>query len=149
MAETDEEKFAPDLVKALKESGKEVPYALQEMADDFGKKRDQGLVQARGSGFGGSGFKFDEEEEERKKQARKILMAAVMAILMGISAISDSSKSQNDLTSVSLVDAVSSALLLLAILVRPVKPLYFPRYSFSSVFYVRYSLVVIFVFFRA
>ena len=76
MAETDEEKFAPDLVKALKESGKEVPYALQEMADDFGKKRDQGLVQARGSGFGGSGFKFDEEEEERKKQARKMLMAA-------------------------------------------------------------------------
>ena len=71
----DEEKFAPDLVKALKESGKPVPEALQEMADDFHKKFKQGLVKGHGSGFGGSGFKFDEEEEKRKKAARKRIMA--------------------------------------------------------------------------
>ncbi|QDZ22735.1 DEAD-box ATP-dependent RNA helicase [Chloropicon primus] len=71
----DEEKFAPDLVKALKESGKEVPYALQEMADDFKKKLKEGLVQGHGSGFGGSGFKFNEEEEQNQKAVRKQILA--------------------------------------------------------------------------
>ena len=67
----DEEKFAPDLVKALEESGRTVPVALREMAEDFGAKLGKGLTQAHGSGFGGSGFKFDEEEEETKKRARR------------------------------------------------------------------------------
>jgi len=70
----DEEKYAPDLVKALTESGKPIPYALQEMADEFQKKFKQGLVKARGSGFGGSGYKFDEEEENEKMAARKAVM---------------------------------------------------------------------------
>jgi superfamily II DNA/RNA helicase len=67
----DEERYAPDLVKALRESGAPVPEDLQAMADAFGGKRKAGLVQAHGSGYGGSGFKFDASEEDLHKQARK------------------------------------------------------------------------------
>ncbi len=34
-------------------------------------KKKQGLVQGHGSGYGGSGFKFDKTEDNKIKQARK------------------------------------------------------------------------------
>ena len=73
----DEEKFAPDLVKALKESKQNVPQDVQAMADEFTRKRKEGLVGAAGSGFGGSGFKFNQEEQDLlRKQKRDAARAA-------------------------------------------------------------------------
>eukprot|EP00898_Chlorokybus_atmophyticus_P003656 jgi/Chlat1/4291/Chrsp29S04385 len=69
----DEDRYAPDLVQALELSGASVPEDLKKIADEFDKKRQAGLVHAHGSGYGGSGFKFDEQEEEARKQDRKIL----------------------------------------------------------------------------
>ena len=68
----EEEKYAPDLVKALQESGAAVPRDLMEIADNFTAKRKRGEVQAHGSGYGGSGFKFDAEEEELRNAERKV-----------------------------------------------------------------------------
>lgn len=67
----DEDRYAPDLVKALKESKAAVPQDLQALADSFAAKRNAGLVQGHGSGYGGSGFKFDKEEDNKVKAARK------------------------------------------------------------------------------
>lgn len=41
------------------------------MADTFTAKRKAGLVQAHGSGYGGTGFKFDKHEEGKVKAERK------------------------------------------------------------------------------
>ncbi|GIL79866.1 hypothetical protein Vretifemale_9037 [Volvox reticuliferus] len=67
----DEERYAPDLVKALRESGAAVPQDLQALADSFHTKHKAGLVKAHGSGYGGSGFKFDTNEEERFRVDKK------------------------------------------------------------------------------
>ncbi|WIA28105.1 hypothetical protein OEZ86_010685 [Tetradesmus obliquus] len=67
----DEERYAPDLVKALKESSAAVPQDLQALADAFQAKRKAGLVQGHGSGYGGSGYKFDKSEDAKIKAARK------------------------------------------------------------------------------
>lgn len=69
----DEERFAPDLVKALKDSGKEVPQDLAALADSFNRKRRAGLVQGHGSGFGGSGYAFSLLEDGQRNQERKQL----------------------------------------------------------------------------
>jgi len=71
----DDDKYAPDIVKALKESKQDIPADLQSMADAFSKRRAAGLVQAHGSGFGGSGYKFDSAEEDKRIAERKALMA--------------------------------------------------------------------------
>jgi len=44
---------------------------LQALADAFNAKRKAGLVQGHGSGYGGSGYKFDKEEDAQVKAARK------------------------------------------------------------------------------
>lgn len=44
---------------------------LQALADTFATKKKHGLVQGHGSGYGGSGFKFDKAEDAKVKQARK------------------------------------------------------------------------------
>lgn len=41
------------------------------MAEAFLSKKKQGLVQGHGSGYGGSGFKFDKAEDAKVKAARK------------------------------------------------------------------------------
>lgn len=85
----DEERYAPDLVKALRESGVAIPQDLQAMADSFDSKRKAGLVQAHGSGYGGSGFKFDQEEEDKTKAVRK-----AKALEFGIIEHSESSEDE-------------------------------------------------------
>uniref|UniRef100_A0A1J3G9V7 RNA helicase n=1 Tax=Noccaea caerulescens TaxID=107243 RepID=A0A1J3G9V7_NOCCA len=67
----DDAKYAPDLVKALELSEQPVPDDLKAIADGFMSKVKQGLEQAHGTGYGGSGFKFNEEEEEVRKAAKK------------------------------------------------------------------------------
>ena len=41
------------------------------MADSFEKQKRAGLVQAHGTGYGGTGFKFDANEADQKKKERK------------------------------------------------------------------------------
>ncbi|KAF8069350.1 hypothetical protein N665_1141s0011 [Sinapis alba] len=62
----DDAKYAPDLVKALELSEQAVPDGLKAMADGFMEKVRQGVEKSHGSGYGGSGFKFNEEEDVRK-----------------------------------------------------------------------------------
>ncbi|KAL9689970.1 hypothetical protein QQ045_010363 [Rhodiola kirilowii] len=64
-------RYAPDLVKALELSEQVVPADLKAIADGFMAKVHQGLEQAHGTGYGGSGFKFNEEEDEVRKAAKK------------------------------------------------------------------------------
>ncbi|XP_051132280.1 DEAD-box ATP-dependent RNA helicase 42-like [Andrographis paniculata] len=64
-------RYAPDLVKALELSEQSVPDDLRALADGFMTKVNQGLEQAHGTGYGGSGFKFNEEEDEVRKAAKK------------------------------------------------------------------------------
>ncbi|KAK9103094.1 hypothetical protein Sjap_020348 [Stephania japonica] len=67
----DDARYAPDLVKALELSEQSVPEDLKALADGFMAKVNQGLEQAHGTGYGGSGFKFNEEEDEVRKAAKK------------------------------------------------------------------------------
>ncbi|XP_009146915.2 DEAD-box ATP-dependent RNA helicase 42 [Brassica rapa] len=69
----DDARYAPDLVKALERSEQVVPDGLRAMADGFMEKVREGVEKGRGSGFGGSGFKFNEEEDVRRaaKEAQK------------------------------------------------------------------------------
>ncbi|KAK2973326.1 hypothetical protein RJ640_027969 [Escallonia rubra] len=64
-------RYAPDLVKALELSEQVVPDDLKAVADAFMAKVNQGLEQAHGTGYGGSGFKFNEEEDEVRRAAKK------------------------------------------------------------------------------
>ncbi|XP_061376217.1 DEAD-box ATP-dependent RNA helicase 42-like [Gastrolobium bilobum] len=64
-------RYAPDLVKALELSEQVVPNDLKALADSFMAKVNQGLEQAHGTGYGGSGFKFNEEEDEVSRAAKK------------------------------------------------------------------------------
>jgi len=58
----EEEQHAPTLAKALREAEQEVPQALQEMAEAFKAKVGSGGSQWAGSGYGGTGFTFDDDE---------------------------------------------------------------------------------------
>ncbi|QCD91779.1 ATP-dependent RNA helicase DDX46/PRP5 [Vigna unguiculata] len=71
-------KIAPEEAAAyrkqleLKIHGKDtVPNDLKTLADSFMAKVNQGLEQAHGTGYGGSGFKFNEEEDEVRRAAKK------------------------------------------------------------------------------
>ncbi|KAL2500272.1 DEAD-box ATP-dependent RNA helicase 42 [Forsythia ovata] len=64
-------RYAPDLLKALELSEQVVPADLKALADGFMVKVNQGLEQAHGTGYGGSGFKFNEEEDEVRRAAKK------------------------------------------------------------------------------
>lgn len=68
----DEEKYAPDLIKALKESSAAVPKDLADMAAAFSAKCKAGTAQIHGSGYGGSGFKFDSVEDDAQKANRQV-----------------------------------------------------------------------------
>lgn len=71
ISKDDEDQYAPDLVRAYRESGAPIPNDLQLMADGFETKRKAGVAKAHGSGFGGSGFKFDKAEEAMVKALKK------------------------------------------------------------------------------
>ncbi|KAM0015945.1 putative RNA helicase [Helianthus debilis subsp. tardiflorus] len=68
---SEDERYAPDLVKALALSNQAVPDDLKALADQFTAKVNKGLVRAHGTGYGGSGFNFSEEEDEVRKAAKK------------------------------------------------------------------------------
>jgi len=68
----EEEQFAPDLEKALRDSGRDVPDELKKLSENYLYKVNIGDAEKHGSGFGGSGYKFDEAEAQAKKKTRKI-----------------------------------------------------------------------------
>ncbi|CAO2169854.1 unnamed protein product [Urochloa humidicola] len=67
----EEEQYAPDLVKALELSEQTIPEDLKALADRFMAKVKQGTERAHGTGYGGSGFKFNDEEDEARKSTKK------------------------------------------------------------------------------
>eukprot|EP00891_Asterochloris_glomerata_P009008 jgi/Astpho2/9008/e_gw1.00133.30.1_t len=67
----EEEQYAADLIKALQQSGAEVPLDLKAMADHHAQEVKEGKAKAHGSGYGGSGFKFNDQEEEAVKARKK------------------------------------------------------------------------------
>ena len=84
----EEEKFAPDLVKAMTDAKQPVPGDLKTMADEYAKKKKEGLVGGgKSSGFGGSGFKFSREEQDAEKRAKK---AAALAAGLEVQADDES-----------------------------------------------------------
>ena len=60
----EEERFAPDLVKAMTDARCAVPADLREMAERYGAKRKKGAGDKKSGGFGGSGFAFSREERD-------------------------------------------------------------------------------------
>ena len=68
----------PDMVKALASSGKPIPKDLRAINQSIKEEKKKGNKLAKGSGFGGKGFKFDEAEQAKLKDAanrnRKMLL---------------------------------------------------------------------------
>ena len=68
----DQERFAVDIAKALRQSGQEVPEPLQNMVGSFTKKLKAGKEKASGSGFGGKGLeRLDQERDAARNRERK------------------------------------------------------------------------------
>lgn len=63
----EQEKYAVDLVKALKMSQKEVPAELAALSEGFLSKFKDGKVQASGGGFGGKGIERLEEQRAAQR----------------------------------------------------------------------------------
>lgn len=67
-----EERYAPDLVRALKTSNNEVPKDLQKLCDGFLEKKKNGLVDKVPGVLSGfvtnKGYKFDASERNKKKE---------------------------------------------------------------------------------
>ncbi len=59
---SNEEQYAPIMVKALEKAGREVPEELSKMAADFRAKVERGEAHWSSSGFVGKGFTFDASE---------------------------------------------------------------------------------------
>lgn len=68
----DEEKYAPDLIKALEESSAAVPKDLADMAAAFSAKCKSGAAQIHGSGYGGCGFKFNLSEDAAQMAVQQV-----------------------------------------------------------------------------
>ena len=68
----EQERFAVDVAKALKQSGQEVPEPLQTMVNSFTEKLKAGKEKASGSGFGGKGLeRLDQERDAARNRERK------------------------------------------------------------------------------
>ncbi|KAA6382198.1 MAG: putative Ddx46 protein [Streblomastix strix] len=68
----DDDKHVPGILKAVEKSGCIPIPELENIAREFNKNVNIGLVLQPGSGFGGKGFKFDENEAMKKEELRKI-----------------------------------------------------------------------------
>jgi len=70
---TDEQdRYAVDIAKALKQSGQPVPEAVQKLVEAFSEKLKSGKEKASASGFGGKGLdRLDQERDAAKARERK------------------------------------------------------------------------------
>jgi len=68
----DQERYAVDIAKALRQSGQEVPEPVQKMVDAFLEKVKAGKEKASTSGFGGKGLeRLDQERESARMRERR------------------------------------------------------------------------------
>lgn len=68
----EQERYANDIVKALKASSQVIPPDLQALVDNFGEKLKSGKEKGGTSGFGGKGLdRLDQERESARKRERK------------------------------------------------------------------------------
>ncbi|KAJ3185683.1 pre-mRNA processing RNA-helicase [Gaertneriomyces sp. JEL0708] len=72
----DQDKYAVDIVKALKMSQVPIPEGLQQLADVFIQKVKSGTAQYSSSGFGGKGLEQLEKERDIVKKMQKIAHGA-------------------------------------------------------------------------
>jgi ATP-dependent RNA helicase DDX46/PRP5 len=68
----EQDRYAVDIAKALKQSGQPVPETVQKLVDTFMEKVKAGKEKASNSGFGGKGLeKLDQERDAAKARERK------------------------------------------------------------------------------
>ncbi|KAL3480268.1 hypothetical protein BJX99DRAFT_254858 [Aspergillus californicus] len=68
----DQERYAVDIAKALKQSGQEVPGSVQNLVDTFLEKVKAGKEKASTSGFGGKGLeRLDQERDAARNRERR------------------------------------------------------------------------------
>ncbi|KIX04260.1 uncharacterized protein Z518_07814 [Rhinocladiella mackenziei CBS 650.93] len=68
----EQDRYAVDIAKALKQSGQPVPEAVQKLVDSFMEKVKAGKEKAAASGFGGKGLeRLDQERDAAKARERK------------------------------------------------------------------------------
>lgn len=68
----DQERYSLDIAKALRQSGQEVPEALQKLVVAFIEKVKSGKEKVSGSGFGGKGLeRLDQERDAARTRERK------------------------------------------------------------------------------
>ena len=69
----EQERYAPEIVRALKQSNAAIPPALQQLADAYQAKIKAGAAGTVGSGYGGRGLSRLDEGHERLKRTQKFL----------------------------------------------------------------------------
>ncbi len=99
----EEDKYAPDLVKAAEQSGTPVPEQLKKLSEDYLAKQKAGTAASHGSGFGGKGFKFDEKEQAKKKLDRKRQKKS-----LGLDGIEEFESSESESEEEAAADAASA-----------------------------------------
>lgn len=68
----EQDRYAVDIAKALKQSGQSVPESVQKLVDGFMEKVKAGKEKAGASGFGGKGLeRLDQERDAAKARERK------------------------------------------------------------------------------
>jgi ATP-dependent RNA helicase DDX46/PRP5 len=67
----EQERFAPDIVKALKTSNVPIPKELEILSESFMSKVRSGEAQSAGSGFGGKGLERIDEERAALRKSQK------------------------------------------------------------------------------
>merc|ERR1711939_883196 len=68
----EQDRYAVDIAKALKQSGQPVPESVQKLVDTFMEKVKAGKERAGASGFGGKGLeRLDQERDAAKARERK------------------------------------------------------------------------------
>ncbi|KAL8929970.1 MAG: hypothetical protein Q9208_001114 [Pyrenodesmia sp. 3 TL-2023] len=69
---SEQDRYSVDIVKALRQSGQEVPEDLQKLAEGFIEKVRAGKEKVSGSGFGGKGLeRLDQERDAARARERK------------------------------------------------------------------------------
>ena len=68
----DQDRYSVGIAKALRDSGQDVPEALQELVESFTEKVKSGKEKASASGFGGKGLeRLDQERDAARTRERK------------------------------------------------------------------------------
>ena len=69
---SEQDRYAMDIAKALRQSGQDVPEEIQKLVDGFMEKVKAGKEKAKGSGFGGKGLeRLDQERDAVRARERK------------------------------------------------------------------------------